>query len=95
MKKFAFACQAFALAALLALPALAAEKVNINTADAAELQEVLVGVGAAKAQDIVAYRQANGDFRSADQLANVRGIGLATVDQNRDRISVDEADPDR
>ena len=80
--------KSLALSALLATSAFAAEKVNINTADAGTLDRVLVGVGPSKAEAIVAYRKANGAFRSADQLAAVKGIGLATVDKNRDRIVV-------
>ena len=34
------------------------------------------------------YRKANGAFRGADQLASVKGIGLATIEKNRDRIVV-------
>ena len=64
------------------------ERVNINTADAATLDRVLDGVGPSKAEAIIAYRKANGAFRSADQLASVKGIGLATVERNRDRIVV-------
>ncbi len=70
----------------LAGSALAAEKVNINTADAATLDRVLVNVGPAKAQAIVAYRKQNGAFRSAEQLAQVQGIGLKTVEKNRESI---------
>src|SRR5690606_14991940 len=66
----------------------AAEKVNINTADAATLERVLVNVGPSKAEAIVAYRKANGPFRSAEQLAEVKGIGLRTVERNRERIVV-------
>jgi competence protein ComEA len=66
----------------------AGERVNINTADAATLDRVLDGVGPSKAEAIIAYRKANGAFRSADQLASVKGIGLATVERNRDRIVV-------
>ena len=77
-----------ALSLALAGSALAAEKVNINTADAATLDRVLVNVGPAKAQAIVAYRKQNGAFRSADQLASVKAIGLSTIEKNRDRIVV-------
>ena len=76
------------LSLALAGAAIAGETVNINTADAATIDRVLVNVGPAKAQAIVEHRQANGPFKSADQLAAVKGIGLATVEKNRDRIQV-------
>lgn len=79
---------AIALSLLLAGSAFAADKVNINTADAPTLDRVLLNVGASKAEAIVAYRKAHGAFRSADQLALVKGIGLKTVEKNRDRIVV-------
>jgi competence protein ComEA len=79
------------LSLLLAGAAFAADKVNINTADATTLAAVLNGIGPAKAEAIVAYRSENGPFRSADQLAEVRGIGLATVEKNRDLIVVTAA----
>lgn len=74
------------LSLLLAGSAAAAETVNINTADAAMLDRVLVNIGPAKAEAIVSYRKTNGPFRSADQLAQVPGIGLKTVEKNKDRI---------
>ena len=73
---------------LLAGSVLAAEKVNINTADAATLDRVLLNVGPSKAEAIVAYRKANGPFKTAEQLAQVKGIGLKTVEKNIDRIVV-------
>ena len=58
------------------LPAIAwAGPVNVNTADAATLASELDGIGPAKAQAIVEYRQQNGPFRSADDLLKVQGIG--------------------
>ena len=72
----------------LAGAAIAGESVNINTADAATIDRVLVNVGPAKAQAIVDYRKANGAFRSPEQLALVKGIGLKTVERNRDLIEV-------
>lgn len=62
--------------------------VNINTADAPALAEGLKGVGLAKAEAIIAYRKANGPFKSAEQLAEVKGIGDKLVQNNRDRIVV-------
>lgn len=66
--------------------------VDINTASAEQLAEALDGVGPSKSEAIVAYREKNGEFEHIDELVNVRGIGLRTVDQNRDRIELD-ADP--
>lgn len=77
-----------ALSLALAGSAFAAEKVNINTADAATLDRVLVNVGPSKAEAIVAYRKQHGPFRSAEQLAQVDGIGLKTVEKNREMIVV-------
>lgn len=74
------------LTLLLAAAVNAAEKVNINTADAATIDRVMVNIGPGKAEAIVAYRKANGPFRSAEQLALVKGVGLKTVEKNLDRI---------
>ncbi len=72
---------------LLSGAALAATSVDINAADTKTL-ETLDGVGPSKARAIVEYRQANGPFKSADDLGKVKGIGQKTLDANRDRISV-------
>ena len=88
MKSFAIILKSLALSLLLATSAYAADKVNINTADAATIDAVLVNVGPAKAQAIVDYRKANGAFKSAEELAMVKGIGLKTVEKNRDRIEL-------
>ena len=70
----------------------APERVNINTADAATLARVLDGVGLKKAEAIVAHREANGRFDSADALTSVKGIGNATVERNAAKIRVSEGD---
>ena len=62
--------------------------VDINSADAATLAQQLNGVGAAKAAAIVAYREANGPFAQVEDLEEVKGIGSATVETNRDRMRV-------
>lgn len=69
-------------------PAVAAT-VNINTADAATLAAGLKGVGGARAQEIVRYREAYGPFKSADELTEVKGIGKSTLDDNRARITLE------
>ena len=64
------------------------DQVNINEADAETLAKMLVGIGVVKARDIVAYRETYGDFTSVDELLEVKGIGPATLERNRHRITV-------
>ena len=74
-------------AALLAQAAFAApDSVNVNSADAETLAAVLDGVGLARAEAIVAYRQENGRFGDIYDLANVKGIGDRTIELNEARI---------
>ncbi|MBK0418204.1 ComEA family DNA-binding protein [Leucobacter sp. CSA1] len=61
--------------------------VNLNTADAAAL-ETLPRVGPALAQRIIDWRGANGGFASVDQLLEVSGIGVKTLEGLRDRVAV-------
>ena len=86
MKSLNALLQTLVMTMLLVGTAAAAEKVNINTADAATIDRVLLNIGPAKAEAIVAHRKANGAFRSLEQLALVKGVGLKTVEKNRDRI---------
>jgi len=62
------------------------DKVNVNTATAAEIQSKLVGIGAKKAEAIVQYREKHGNFTAAEQLLEVQGIGKATLEKNRERL---------
>ena len=91
MKFLTTLLQSLVLTLALAGAAIAGETVNINTADAATIDRVLLNVGPAKAQAIVDYRKQHGAFRSAEELAMVKGIGLKTVEKNRDRIEVGRA----
>lgn len=77
-----------ASAAVDAVSAAQTGKVALNSADAATLQKELSGVGEAKAQAIVAYRETNGPFASADELLEVKGIGKAILDKNREILEV-------
>ena len=63
-------------------------KIDLNTADAVVLQRELSGVGEAKAKAIVAYRESNGPFASVDELLEVKGIGKAILDKNREKLEV-------
>lgn len=60
--------------------------VDINTADAATIAKELQGIGLSKAQAIVAYREKNGSFKSAEDLRKIKGIGAKTLDRNRPNI---------
>ncbi len=71
-------------AVLLAQSAFAA--VNINQAEAVEIADELKGIGLSKAKAIVAYRLENGPFETVEQLTEVKGIGLKTVEKNRAEI---------
>jgi competence protein ComEA len=75
--------------ACLCLPAWANQPVNVNTASAEEIAENLKGIGLSKAQKIIEYRDANGAFGHVDELVNVKGIGVRTVDQNRGMILIE------
>ncbi|MEK1838371.1 MAG: helix-hairpin-helix domain-containing protein [Pseudomonas sp.] len=63
-------------------------KVDLNGADAPTLQRELSGIGEAKAKAIVAYRESNGPFSSVDELLEVKGIGKAILDKNREKLEV-------
>ena len=60
--------------------------VNINTATAEEL-ETVTGIGPVLAQAILDYRAEHGDFRTLDELLEVRGIGSAKLNAMRDEIT--------
>jgi competence protein ComEA len=63
------------------------DKVNINTATAEELS-TLPGIGPTKAQSIIDYRTINGPFRAIEDIKNVKGIGDATFEKLKDKITV-------
>lgn len=69
------------------LPNTIPKLINLNTATEAELTQ-LDGIGAKKAQDIILYREMIAPFASVDDLDKVKGIGKATVDKNRNRLTV-------
>ena len=81
MKKFLFI-----IVSLLSF-SWALAQVNINTATAQELQ-TLNGIGPSKAAAIVEYRNANGPFKSPEDIKNVRGIGNGIYQKISSEITV-------
>ncbi|WP_207802602.1 ComEA family DNA-binding protein [Motiliproteus coralliicola] len=80
-------CCLLALLLALSLPASAA--LDLNSATAEQLAEQLQGIGMAKAQEIVRYRQDNGPFASVEQLVEVKGIGTVLLEKNRQHLTVE------
>lgn len=64
-------------------------KVNINTADAAQL-EALDGIGPTLAQRIVAYREEHGPFTDIESIMDVNGIGEGIFETIRQQITVED-----
>jgi competence protein ComEA len=62
-------------------------KINLNTATSEELQTIS-GIGAKRAEDIIAYRESHGGFQSVDDLKNVSGIGDKTLEKIRESLYV-------
>jgi competence protein ComEA len=65
------------------------QRLNINTASAAELDK-LPGIGPAKAQAIVDYRTQNGNFKSIEDIEKVKGIKGGVFSKIKDYIKVSD-----
>lgn len=61
--------------------------ININTADVTVLC-TLPGIGESRARDIIAYREAHGDFESCEDIMKVSGIKTSVYNKLSDRIKV-------
>jgi len=70
---------------------LLAGPVNVNTADADTIAAELNGIGPAKAQAIIEYREKHGPFKTPEDLSLVKGIGDRTVEINLADILVGPA----
>lgn len=62
---------------------------NVNTASANELSSVMVGVGLKRAEAIIKLREQLGGFTELEQLLDVKGIGLKTLEKNRSLIAIE------
>lgn len=76
----------FALAVLL-YSCFAIAGININTATKEQL-EALPEIGPVKAQAIIDYRNANGPFKSPEDIMKVKGIKEGTFGKVKDQIGV-------
>ena len=75
-------------ATVVKAPAAAAvDMININTADAATLTKIK-GIGPKKAEAIIAYRTANGNFKTIDDLKKVKGIGAKLFEKIKPHITI-------
>lgn len=63
------------------------DKININTADLTELDKI-PGIGPARANDIVNYRNSHGGFKTIEEIKNIKGIGDKTFESMKDLITV-------
>ena len=91
MKKFLTVLLLVCFTAMMAAPvaSIADGKININTASAKELTQ-LKKVGPKTAENIVAYRNANGPFKSVQDLKKVKGVGDKILELNKGRMTVSE-----
>jgi competence protein ComEA len=65
------------------------QRISLNRADA-WLLEALPGIGSEKAKAIIEYRNENGGFKRVDDLLQINGIGVSTLDKIREFITVEE-----
>lgn len=61
-------------------------KINLNSADLSTLTQSFKGVGRKRAEAIIAYREANGGFKTLDDLGLVKGIGPQFIERNRQQL---------
>jgi len=84
--------RAVSLVVMISLPfgvAIGDERININTADAATLQ-LIHGIGESRAKAIIAYRDEHGPFKTVDELVNIPGIGIKTLESMREQVKVED-----
>ena len=62
-------------------------KISLNSATKEELM-TLSGIGEAKAEDIIDYRNKNGGFKNIEEIKNIKGIGDSMFDKIKDHITI-------
>lgn len=89
-KKMVFLCIALAMILTFSAASWAGDagKINLNKATAAELSQ-LKGIGMKYAERIVEFRDKNGPFKQVEDLLKIQGIGLKTLEKNKDRVTVE------
>lgn len=65
-------------------------KLDLNTADALTLQRNSTASAGPRPRRSRAHREANGPFASVDELLEIKGIGNALLERNRDKLVVTE-----
>jgi len=75
------------IAVFFAFVSISFAAVNINAASKEELESVK-GIGQVKAQAIIDYRHKNGQFKSVDDLKNIKGFGDKSVQKIRSELTV-------
>ncbi len=89
-KRVAGAVAGVAVTMVCAGQLMASTVVNINTASADAIAKALDGIGSVKAQAIVEHREAQGLFKTPDDIMQVKGIGKATYQQIRHYLKIDK-----
>lgn len=86
--KLIISAMLLSLAMLVAMPAFAGGKIDINSASTKQLAAIK-GIGPKLSQAIVSYRDAHGAFHNVDELIQVRGIGKKSLERIRGQLVAD------
>jgi competence protein ComEA len=70
----------------ISAPILEEKRIHLNSADALTLNHSVPGIGEKRAQAIVSYREQHGPFKSIQELAQVRGLGIKFVKNRMEQM---------